>query len=126
MTILCRSKLSEIKRGDRFQRSSHKTAPGWKKCGKGPTTCCPYTLPPTTQVTGQVTGYKHKISDLVSCETENCVYYWKCNKTTCKDYPKCEYVGLTARSFKQRLSEHKQYAKSNHLDKPSGFHFNKP
>ena len=43
--IICRSSLPTIKRGDRFTRNSHKSAPGWRKCGKGSTTCCPYALP---------------------------------------------------------------------------------
>ena len=88
--MICRSSLPTIKRGDRFTRNAHKSAPGWRKCGKGSTTCCPYALPPTSQVTGLVTGFSHQISDAVDCETENCVYYWRCKKSNCKDYPKCE------------------------------------
>ena len=104
--------------------TSHRAAPGWKKCGKGSTTCCPYTLPPTRTVTGQVTGFKHEIQDSVDCTTTNCVYYWKCRKENFKKFPKCEYIGLTTRPFRNRLAEHKQYVKSKHLDTPSGFHFN--
>ena len=43
--LLCSSKLPTLARGDQFQRRSHRSAPGWKKCGKGSTTCCPYALP---------------------------------------------------------------------------------
>ena len=125
-SMLCKSKLSIIQRADKFQRNSHRSAAGWKKCGNGSTTCCPYTLPPTKQVTGQVTGYKHVIKDSVTCETENCIYYWKCKKSDCKSFPKCEYIGLTSRSFKKRMAEHKQYVRSTLVDKPSGFHFNLP
>ena len=57
--------------------------------------------------------------------TPNCVYYWKCIKSNCKDFPKCEYLGLTSRPYRNRLAEHKQYIKSKLLEKPSGFHFNK-
>ena len=121
---ICRASLYQPKRGDRLVRKTHKSAPGWKKCGKGSTTCCPYTLPSTQSVVGQVTGSKHEIKDSVNCETENCVYYWKCLKRNCKAFPKCEYVGLTGRQFKVRLAEHKQYVRSKNLDKPSGFHFN--
>jgi hypothetical protein len=106
-------------------RNSHRNAPGWKKCGKGSTTCCPYTLPPTTMVTGNFTGYTHQITDAVDCETTNCVYYWKCVKNNCKEFQKCEYVGLTSRSFRERLAEHKQYVRSKDLKKPSGYHFNR-
>ena len=48
------------------------------------------------------------------------------SKTNCKSYPNCEYIGLTRRSFRVRLAEHKQYVKSKKLEKPSGFHFNLP
>ena len=41
----------------------------WKKWGKGTTACCPFTLPPTTQVMGQVTGYTHEIKDSVKRST---------------------------------------------------------
>ena len=124
--MICRSSLPTVKREDRFTRNSHKSAPGWRKCGKGSTTCCPYALPPTTQVMGLVTNYKHKITDAVNCETENCVYYWRCTKSNCKEYPKCEYVGLTRRAFKTRTGEHKQNVRSKNLETPSGFHFNQP
>ena len=119
-----RASLYPISRGEKFVRNSHRNAPGWKKCGKGSTTCCPYTLPPTTKVTGNFTGYTHQITDAVNCETKNCVYYWKCVKSNCKEFPKCEYVGLTSRSFRDRLAEHKQYVRSKDLKKPSGYHFN--
>jgi hypothetical protein len=122
--MICRATLYQPKRGDRLTRRTHKSAPGWKKCGKGSTTCCPYTLPATQSVVGQVTGFRHEIKDSVNCETENCVYYWKCLKRNCKAFPKCEYVGLTGRPFRLRLAEHKQYVKSKTMDKPSGWHFN--
>ena len=122
--MICRSKLYPIVRADRYGRNCHKTARGWKKYGKGTTTCCPFTFPPTNQVTSQITGYCHTITDPVNCETQNCVYYWKCQKINCKTYPRCEYIGLTRRTFRNRLSEHKQYVRSEMLDKPSGFHFN--
>ena len=82
--IVCRSSLYQPKRGDLFIRKSHRQAPGWKKCGKGSTTCCPYVFKPTSQITGLVTGFKHTIMDSVNCETENCVYYWRCQKPTAK------------------------------------------
>ena len=124
--LICKSTLPQQKRSDKLVRKSHRQAPGWRKCGKGTTTCCPYALPATSEVTGQVTGFKHKIKDSVTCESENCVYYWRCQKANCKFYPKCEYVGLTRRPYRLRLAEHKQYVKSSMIDKPSGFHFNQP
>ena len=98
----------------------------WKKCGKGAGTCCPFALPPTTLVKGQVTGYTHHIRDSVNCQTTNCIYYWKCTKNNCKSFPKCEYVGKTTRPFRFRLAEHKQYIRSQNLENPSGHHFNLP
>ena len=124
--MLCRSKLYSVRRGEKLTRKCHKSAPGWKKCGKGSTTCCPFALPPTTKVISQVTGYTHTIKDSVTCETENCIYYWKCTKNNCKEYPNCEYIGLTSRKFKNRLGEHKQYVRSELLEEPSGHHFNQP
>ena len=35
-------------------------------------------------------------------------------------------MGLTRRSFRLRLAEHKQNVRSKNLETPSGFHFNKP
>ena len=72
---------------------------------------------------GQVTGYKHEIKDSMDCETQNCIYYWKCLKRNCKAFPKCEYIGLTGRQFKTRMAERKQYVRSKNMDKPSEFHF---
>ena len=70
--MICMSKPYPKSRADKYSQTCHKNAPGWKKCGKGTTTCCPFALPPTTQVTGQVTGYTHQIRDSVNCETKNC------------------------------------------------------
>ena len=53
------------------------------------------------------------------------VYYWKCTKDNCKDFPKCEYIGLSSRPYRNRLAEHKQYIRSKNVDKSSGYHFNK-
>ena len=40
--IICRSTLSTVRRSDKFSRNAQKSAPGWKKYGKGSTTSCPY------------------------------------------------------------------------------------
>ena len=109
--MLCSSRLSTI-------------TPGWKKYGKGTITICPYALPSKASVKGLVTGFKHEIKDAVNCETKNCIYYLICRKSNCKEYPKCEYIGLTTRPFRKRLAEHKQYVKSKILDTPSGKHYN--
>ena len=51
--MICRATLSQPKRADRLGRRTHKSAPGWKKCGQGSTTCCPFALPSTQTVVGQ-------------------------------------------------------------------------
>ena len=59
---------------------------------------------------------------LQSPQTTNCIYYWRCAKPNCKDFPNCEYVGMTTR-FKDRLSEHRDYPKRDVVTEPSGAHF---
>ena len=68
--------------------------------------------------------YCHTIKDSVNCQTENILYYWKCIKDNCPDFPKCEYVGRSKRSFQDRVSEHISYVKREVLSEPSGSHFN--
>ena len=46
-----------------------------KSVGKDYTTYCPNNLPPTSQVTRKFTGFQHKKTGYVNCETENCIYY---------------------------------------------------
>ena len=64
----------------------HKDAPGWNKCGKHK----------TKSVTGTALGYVHEITEAVTCETLNFVYYWKYVIANCQDYPDCEYIGMTS------------------------------
>ena len=107
--ILCRSRLHPIKRLDRVRRGTHKDAPGWKSCRK-PCHICPFTLPNCDKVTGN-NGFEHKILHPVNCESQNCVYYWKCDKPNCSQFPECEYIGMTSRTFRERLAEHRDYPK---------------
>ena len=123
--ILCRSKLYPVTRSSKLRRNTHKEAPGWRKCSK-PCKVCPYTLEKCTQLTGLASGYTHTITEALSCDTTNCVYYWRCTKPNCADNPRCEYVGMTSRKFKDRLAEHRDYPKRDVLTEPSGEHFNKP
>jgi hypothetical protein len=81
---------------------------------------CPFTLDNTDEVTGLASGYNHKIKQPV-----NVIYYWKCIKYNCEDYPECEYVGQTKRKFKDRIAEHRDYPKRDVLTEPSGGHFTK-
>ena len=76
------------------------------------------------EVISNITGYKHIIKDNVSCQSENCIYYWKCIKENCSEYPKCEYIGKTTRKFKDRFGDHRNYVKQNIETEPAGHHFN--
>ena len=96
----------------------------WKKCGKN-FQIYPYTLDKTNVVTGLASGYSHPIKEAVTCESENVIYYWKCTKHNCEDFPNCEYVGKTKRKFKDRLAEHRDYPKRDVVREPSGSHFTK-
>jgi hypothetical protein len=108
--IICKSKLYPLNRATRLKRQTHKEAPGWKRCGK-PCKICPFTMGNTSAVVATASGYIHTIKEQVSCDTTNCIYYWKCVKENCPDFPECEYVGMTSRQFKDRLSEHRDYPK---------------
>ena len=122
--IICSSKLFPIERSKRLQRGAHKNAPGWRKCGK-PCKVCPFTLDNTKSVTGTASGVTHDIKESVSCDTANCIYYWRCLKPNCEDFPNCEYIGKTTRPFKDRLAEHRDYPKRDVTTEPSGKHFTK-
>ena len=123
--LLCKSKLYPQNRAIKMKRGTHKEAPGWRKCGK-PCKICPYTMENTTTVTGTASGYNHKIKQAVTCDTTNCIYYWKCTKPNCPEFPGCEYIGMTTRKFKDRLSEHRDYPKRDVTTEPSGRHFTQP
>ena len=122
--LLCRARLSPPPslRPTRATTS----APGWRSCAGNRRQCpsCPFAMEPTATVTGQYSGYIHNIKDPVNCQSENVIYYWRCIKENCSEYPRCEYVGKSTRAFSQRLSEHKYYVTSENLDQPSGRHFN--
>ena len=122
--LLCKARLNPMP-STRPTRAS-RTMPGWRKCAGNRKQCpaCPYTLEPTNKVIGQVTGYCHTIKDNVTCQDKNIVYYWKCVKDNCPDYPNCEYVGKSRRSFQERMCEHRDYVKREVLTEPAGDHFN--
>ena len=133
---LCKSRLYPVPkggtRGGATSRSSHTTSVGWKRCSRRhgmskECPICPFTAPPTTEIVSPVNGYKHQIKDVVSCDTTNCIYHWRCKKgSKCKDYPYCQYNGQTQREFKKRFAEHRDYVMREVIEQPSGEHFNKP
>ena len=124
--LLCRARLNPMP-STRTTRASRNT-PGWRKCAGNKKQCpvCPYTLEPTDQVVGQVTGYCHNIKDNLNCQDKNVVYYWRCIKDKCPEFPRCEYIGKSIRSFQERMAEHRDYAKRGILTEPAGDHFNTP
>ena len=122
--LICKSKLYPVSKGRQLVRGAHKNAPGQKKCGQN-CKVCPYTLENTDVVTGLASGYKHRIKQPVTCDSENVICYWKCTKSNCDDYPECEYIGQTKRKFKDRLAEHRDYPKCEVVTEPSGAHFTK-
>ena len=77
-------------------------------------------------ISGTASGYQHSITQAVSCDTTNCIYYWRCGKPNCKDFPNCKYVGMTTHSFKDRLSEHRDYPKRDVVTKPFSAQFTQP
>ena len=121
--LLCRARLSPPP-SSRPARTTT-TAPGWRKCAGNRRQCpaCPYAMEPTNQVTGLYSGYTHNIKENINCQDTNVIYYWKCVKDNCPDYPKCEYIGLTSRRFQDRICEHRDYAKSDNVEQPAGNHF---
>ena len=84
----------------------------------------PINPPPCKSITSLVTNYTHEIKSPLNCQTENCIYYWKCIKDNCKYKPQCEYLGRTSRKFQIRMSEHRDYVKGDKMSEPSGEHFN--
>ena len=59
---------------------------------------------------------------IVICETTNSVYLIQCNTEGCKK----QYSGVTSRSLKERLVEHRDYVKSIFPTQATGQHFNLP
>ena len=41
------------------------------------------------------------------------------------DYPQCEYIGMTTRTFRDRMGEHRDYPKRDVHTEPAGEHFTK-
>ena len=39
-------------------------------------------------------AYEHDILATMTCNTNNCIYYWFCANFGCKDDPYCQYIGI--------------------------------
>ena len=120
--LICKSRLHDVQ--TKTKRSTRQDGIGWKKCGNG-CTICPFTMNKCTELTGKASKFSHKITQNLSCDTENIIYYWTCIKSNCPDFPECEYIGESKRTLKERFSEHRDYIKSEKISEPSGEHFNK-
>ena len=120
--MICKSKLHEIQK--RIKRDTRNDGIGWKKCGK-PCPICPFTFDKCKEIIGKASNYHHKINQNLTCQTENIIYYWTCQKKNCTDYPECEYIGESKRTFQDRFGEHRDYIKSENISQPAGAHFNK-
>lgn len=121
--ILCRAELQQP-----TIRNLRKPNAGWKKCGKN-CIICPISFEPITELKALNTNYVHKFTEPVSCNTSNCIYYWRCTKRGCKFFPKCEYVGQSKNEFKQRYYGHRYdvtHTVPNKARGPAGLHFNLP
>ena len=141
--LLCKSTLPKLSRNPK--RTSHRNANGWRRCSKITGRQCPVCpLTPTSalSVTSHLTGYTHTIRAPLNCKSENVIYVWKCTKcghnfdtnTSNNTHqpqninPNSEgsmYCGMTKQKFSARMSEHRDYAKFNKTEEPSGSHFNR-
>ena len=68
--FLYNSKLSKINRN--IRRDTHRSAPGWKKCGKN-CPVCPLAIKPTKTVISPITNFSLQIQTPVSCESEKTI-----------------------------------------------------
>ena len=100
------------------RRDTHRSAPGWKKCGKN-CPVCPLAIKPTKTVISPITNFSLQIQTPVSCESENIIYMGRCKKTNCPLKDNNWYIGLSKRKFKTRISEHRDYVKFENINEPS-------
>ena len=107
---LIRSKLPPIQTRQKRQIN------GMKKCLNCP--ICPF-VSEGKVVKATVTSATVDINSPVTCQTTNIIYCITCNK--CRQ----QYIGTSERSLQKRFSEHRDYVKNEHLNKATGWHFNK-
>ena len=142
--LLCKATLPKLNRNP--TRATHMTTNGWRRCSTTTGRQCPIcqlTHVSAVSVTSHLTGYTHTIQAPLNCKSENVIYLWRCTKcgfnftvntkhNTINLKPNLNnkqgtlYCGMTKRRFAQRLAEHRDYAKSDKVEEPSGLHFNLP
>ena len=92
---------------------------GMRKCGKQ-CTACPF-IRECKEVKSKE-NFKWKINNYVTCDTYNIIYLIQCNKESCM----LQYIGESGRSLKLRLADHRGYINNEHMNQPTGAHFNLP
>ena len=80
------------------------------------------TLQATTTVTAPATGYQHKITTPVNCDTENGIYGIFCDKQNCDQ----AFIGKCSRRIGVRLNEHRSVVNRKQLSQEVAQHFNLP
>ena len=63
--ILCTSKLQPVQRAQRLQIGTHRSSPGWRKCGK-PCHICPSTLPDCIRLWARSRATDMRLSSLLA------------------------------------------------------------
>ena len=89
---------------------------GMKKCLNCP--ICPFVVEGKL-VKSKASSEVVQINAPVTCQTKNIIYCISCIK--CRE----QYIGTSERTLQKRFSEHRDYVKNEHLNKATGWHFNK-
>ncbi|XP_077974125.1 uncharacterized protein LOC144429790 [Styela clava] len=93
--------------------------PGFFKCGRQSCSTCQHS-DETKVATNKQKTIQLKITQKITCNTENVVYLISCKKCG------MQYIGETGRHLKYRISEHIRSIKSKNRDLVVGAHFNQP
>ena len=89
-----------------------------KKCTKS-CVICPY-VKETKHI--KSTRFTWKLSQQITCESNNLVYMICCQKETCQ----MNYIGESERRLKDRIAEHIGYIRTKKQNQATGHHFNLP
>ena len=92
---------------------------GMVKCGKA-CTACPFILEGKTVTINS--GKNWQLRRKFDCDSYNIIYIIECNIDNCKS----RYIGMSSRSLRFRLSEHRGYVTNKITSKATGAHFNLP
>ena len=90
---------------------------GMKRCGKCKS--CPFIKEGRSIKADKFTW---SINKPFNCNSSNVVYLLECNKQNCN----LRYIGETQRQLKERINEHRGYARNGITSNATGEHFNMP